>query len=372
MFSVKKEMKNLPVVHHASPSACSPLLVLALLTLCGLPQACIEDDLSWQKPGASTGDSNQSGEDLDTSGDSGGDRSGEDASGQGGGGDDVVVLPDAGPDLWQEGEEDMSTDMDQGDVLPPSRCTELAREITCDYLTTELDVDGISRDVHWQLPAGQPPEEGWPIVVFFQGSFFSSERSWESSEGTLYGGYQLTRTFKALLDEGFAILAPEASFGGSTYWDTNIWPYNYGWESSNDHALMLAIFEEAERGTFGELDTVSWFATGISSGGYMTSRMAIAYPGKFNALSIMSGSYATCAGVVCSVPDAEELPSDHPPTLFLHGSLDATVPLYTMERYAEELDALGIPHREIVDDTAGHEWIPAAVEALPAWFDTYR
>ena len=290
-----------------------------------------------------------------------------------------MVVPDAGDVLGEDlgaGELDMGGDARQdqpdSDLLPPSRCEELAREIACPYETTELDVDGISRDVHWQVPAGDPPEGGWPIVVFFQGSFFSSELSWQATEGTPYGGYQLARTFKSMLDEGFAVLAPEASLGGSTFWDTNIWPYNYSWEISNDHELMLAIFAEAERGTFGELDTSRWFATGISSGGYMTSRMAIAYPGKFRALAIVSASYATCSGVLCSVPDASDLPSDHPPTLFLHGSRDLTVPLYTMESYAEELVTLGTPTRQIVDETAGHEWIPAAVDTIPAWFKTYR
>lgn len=359
-------MQKLPLQLRAHIGA----TCLILATICLTP-ACIEDDLAGRLPGMDSGSTPALDAGMKDPADQGM-REQTDAS-QGGGGDDVI-LPDAGggeEDMAGQGE-DAGADDGGGGVLPPSACTELAREIACTYQTTELDVDGISRDIHWQVPSGKPPEAGWPVVVFFQGSFFSSELSWEATEGTLYGAYQLTRTFKALLDEGFAILAPEASFGGSTYWDTNIWPYNYSWESSNDHELMLALFDEVERGTFGDLDANEWYATGISSGGYMTSRMAIAYPGKFRALAIASGSYATCAGVLCSVPDADELPSNHPPTLFLHGSLDATVPLYTMESYAEELSLLGTPHEEIVDDTAGHEWIPAAVEAIPSWFKTHR
>lgn len=363
-----KLVKNRPLTgaHHA-------ILLGFLGSMLWFSPACIEEDLTGQLPGMDGGSSS----DLDAGGDGVTDQ-GEQPDTSGTGGGDDVIVPDAGQldggsggeDLTGGEEEDMGKG-DDGGVLPPSRCTELAREIACTYHTTELDIDGISRDIHWEVPAGEAPASGWPIVVFFQGSFFSSEYSWEASEGTPYGAYQLTRTFKALLDDGFAILAPEASFGGSTYWDTNIWPYNYSWESSNDHELMLALFDEAGRGTFGELDTNRWFATGISSGGYMTSRMAIAYPGKFRALAIASGSYATCAGVVCSVPDADELPTDHPPTLFLHGSLDATVPLYTMESYAEELTILGTANTQVIDDTAGHEWLPAAVEALPSWFKTH-
>ncbi len=265
---------------------------------------------------------------------------------------------------------DMTADKDLSPFLPSSPCVEQARELACEYNTTEVDADGLTRDVHWQVPAGEPPLSGWPIVVFFQGSLYSSELAWDNTEGSLYGAYQLTRTIKELLDRGFAVLAPEASYGGSTYWDTNIWPYNYSWESSNDHDLMLAIFDAAEEGTFGQLNTDRWFAMGISSGGYMTSRMAVAYPGKFTALAIASASYATCGGYYCSVPDAEDLPQDHPPTLFLHGSLDSTVPLYTMEYYFDELQLLNVATEQIVDDTAGHEWIPAAVEAVPRWFTT--
>ena len=115
-------------------------------------------------------------------------------------------------------------------------------------------------------------------------------------------------------------------------------------------------------------DTTRLYATGISSGGYMTSRMAVSYEGMFRALAIQSASYATCAGPLCVGPS---LPEDHPPTLFLHGTLDATVPQYTMELYYDDLLELGVPTRKVVDPVAGHEWIDSAPAEVLRWFQDH-
>lgn len=133
---------------------------------------------------------------------------------------------------------------------------------------------------------------------------------------------------------------------------------------------MLEIFERIEDGDFGPLDSTSLFATGISSGGYMTSRMAVSYPGRFRALAIHSASYATCSGPLCSVP--EDLPADHPPALFLHGELDPTVPVATMRAYADALSAQGTPVETVIDPAGGHEWIAEAPIEIPAWFARIR
>jgi len=128
---------------------------------------------------------------------------------------------------------------------------------------------------------------------------------------------------------------------------------------------MLAIFDALDRGVFGTMDTGHMYATGISSGGYMTSRMAVSYPGRFLALAIESASYATCAGPVCVVPD---LPPGHPPTLFLHGALDPIVPIQTMYLYDDKLVQEGVQTQVVVDPTGTHQWIPAAPDAVLGWF----
>lgn len=106
---------------------------------------------------------------------------------------------------------------------------------------------------------------------------------------------------------------------------------------------------------------------GISSGGFMTSRMAVSYAGAFRALVIASGSYATCSAT-CEVPD---LPAGHPPTLFLHGDADNVVKLSTMTPYRDKLTAAGHSVETVIRAGAGHEWLPEGKTAIPMWFDAY-
>ena len=121
-------------------------------------------------------------------------------------------------------------------------------------------------------------------------------------------------------------------------------------------------------GSFGRLDAARKYAAGISSGGYMTSRMAVSYAGEFRALAIHSASYATCSGVLCAIPG---VPADQPPTLFLHGAKDDVVPISTMEAYADALTAAGRETRTIVDPDAAHEWIAQAPAGIRGWFDAH-
>src|SRR5687767_1183792 len=101
----------------------------------------------------------------------------------------------------------------------------------------------------------------------------------------------------------------------------------------------------------------------------MTSRMALSYPGKFRALAVVSASWATCAGSLCSIPPP--LPSDHPPTLFLHGERDDIVPISTMRLYADALTAQKTEIRVVTDPDAGHVWLDVAPVEVPAWFGAH-
>jgi len=230
-----------------------------------------------------------------------------------------------------------------------------------------IDVGGgITRNVDYQLPLGTPSAAGWPVVFMFQGSFFSATHDFNAVSTDPFGAYYQALTLKALLDAGYAVLAPETAGAGSTYWDTNIPPYASAWQGCPDDVFMQAIFAAMGSGGFGLLDGSRLYATGISSGGYMTSRMAVSYAGKFKSLAICSASYATCAGAVCVIPTP--LPSDHPPTLFLHGSQDTVVPISTMQAYDSDLQAEGHTTNAIVDPNAGHQWIAQAPAAITAWF----
>lgn len=253
-------------------------------------------------------------------------------------------------------------------------CGPLPGGFRCHYNTATLVTEHGAREVHFALPlsggrddgAAGPPADGWPTVIAFQGSFFPAELYFTSDSSMAFGGEYQGQTVRALLEQGFAVVAPEAQVNGNQYWDSNLVHRNGAWEASPDHALMVALLEAIAAGNLGHLDAGRLFAMGISSGGYMTSRMAVSYPGRFERLAIVSGSYAVCGGAYCPLPDA--LPADHPPTLFLHGRGDVTTPLFTMERYAEALEDQGTEVKVVIDDDEGHGWIPASAEEVIPFF----
>jgi poly(3-hydroxybutyrate) depolymerase len=219
--------------------------------------------------------------------------------------------------------------------------------------------------VHWQVPIGAPPPRGWPVVFMFQGSFFSGNTFWDGAPTMPFGGWTQVHVTRALLDQGFAVVTPKTRFDGAYYWDTNVVGLADNWVAADDHHLMLQVF--AQLGSLiAPVDVGRLYATGISSGGYMTSRMAFSYPKKFRALAVVAGSWATCGGPLCSVPNP--LPADHPPTLFLHGEADETVPIGTMRLYADQLASQGIETRVVTDADAGHAWIGVSPSEVPAWF----
>jgi len=80
-------------------------------------------------------------------------------------------------------------------------------------------------------------------------------------------------------------------------------PSSILWAGCSDDVLVHALLDAMTAGTFGPLDASRRYEMGFSSGGFMTSRMAVSYPGIFRALAVASASYATC-GASCSVPRA--------------------------------------------------------------------
>jgi poly(3-hydroxybutyrate) depolymerase len=269
--------------------------------------------------------------------------------------------------------EDVADAMNGGTRSPAgvlvSRCVEGASALHCAHHIRRYAVRESERCVLWQVPVGEPPPGGWPLVFLFQGSSFPPSTFWDVSPDLPFGGWYQGQVVRTLLDHGYAVLTPSTSRCGHSYWDTNDWRFANRWETSDDYVLLSLIFEDVERGTLAPLDTKRLYAAGISSGGYMTSRMAVAYPGRFRALAIQSASYATCGGPFCRLPAS--LPADHPPTLFLHGKRDFIVPIGTMRSYRARLEAQGTPIREIDDAHAGHEWLAAAPAAIEAWFTTH-
>lgn len=254
-----------------------------------------------------------------------------------------------------------------GAALTTSRCQLFPSEVICSKRELTLPALLIRRKVTYEVPLGTPPAQGWPTVLYFQGSFFAGSRAFAADLADVAGQYNLTLTVKALLDAGYAVLAPDALLDGASFWQTNIPPWSLLWTTSSDHAFLLSILQAIQEGTFGALDPRRLYAMGISSGGFKTSRMAVSYRGRFRALAVHSASYATCSAV-CLVP---ALPGDHPPTLFLHGILDPIVTVPVMEQYRHALARDGHEVKTVFNPTAGHEWLTQGPQAITDWFNAH-
>lgn len=249
-----------------------------------------------------------------------------------------------------------------------SRCQIQAMQITCDHESLSLNDSTADREIAYETPLGVAPAAGWPAVIYFQGSFVTGTSAFAAQVGAPFGAYNLTLTIKALLDSGYAVIAPNAAMMGTTFWETNVPPYSTSWTGSPDDVFVTRILAAIPAGMFGTIDPSRLYAMGISSGGFMTSRMAVSYPGVFRALADHSGSYATCSAI-CVVPTP--LPANHPPVLFLHGDTDAIVPMSAVQPYFDALQAEGIEAQLVTDPNAGHEWLAAGAATIPAWFTSH-
>lgn len=256
-----------------------------------------------------------------------------------------------------------------------SRCSERSKtflvpgQITCSYRSLTLPSSALTqREVKYELPLGQPPAGGWPVAIVYQGSLFPVEFSRTTSAP--FGGFYELKTIKKLLDNGYAVLAPRAP--AELAWLTNAATVvsDNLYHTTTDYTFLTNVLQAIKDGAFGPLNPDRQYATGISSGGYNSSRMAVSFPGEFKALVIHSGSYAECLGPVCVVP--LQLPDDHPPTYFIHGLVDTIVPWSTMDSYYDRLRWEGITSDRHTNTLGGHEWFPESANLVFNWFERFQ
>lgn len=258
-----------------------------------------------------------------------------------------------------------------------SRCTRTNARVTCAHERVEIDVAGTKRVVFYQVPLGNPPSGGWPVVITWQPSIYWAEAHWTGFT-TIAGQVYATENIARLLDHGYAVITPQARQLANTVWESNVPIVNQRWEATQDHALVMKLFEQIASGFYGPLDPDNQFAMGMSSGGYMTSRMALSYADRFKALVIESGAWATClgptntnpAGLICDTPSP--LPAGHPPTLFVHGTADPIVPIFTMRDYYDQLVRDGIETQKIEVRLGSHVFFEVTPDAALAWFESHR
>lgn len=229
---------------------------------------------------------------------------------------------------------------------------------------------GHTRQVHWQVPQGKPPRGGWPVIFLSQGSLLPGRTFFFGREGAQLGEIHQVRTTQKMLDNGVAVVAPETLADGHLFWNTNIPAWAHAYHLSPDFRLFQNIFRAMEEGRLGPMRSRKMGATGISSGGYNTSRLALTFPARFGAVAIHSGGYATNSGsLLTHVPAV--LPQNHPPTLFLHGADDPVVPVGPMLKYAKTLQAQGTPVGTVIAPGYGHEWLPGCGDQILHWLQQY-
>ena len=91
-----------------------------------------------------------------------------------------------------------------------SRCTSTATSISCSAQTAWIDSGSAGqRKVVFQVPTGSAPSAGWPVALLFHGSLVRVSGFTYASDAP-FGGYHQGELVRALLDSGYAVIAPNA------------------------------------------------------------------------------------------------------------------------------------------------------------------
>lgn len=242
----------------------------------------------------------------------------------------------------------------------------------------------VNRPVRWQVPEGTPPAGGWPVAFYYAGTQATdTSHAFARNVGDSYGRIYEPQIIHELLDDPYgsgkkyAVFVPDPPASGVfvQFWHTNsVNPYSL----SCDYDFLPDFFGEIKGGSYGSASQYNMsrrYAYGISSGGYNTSRMAVTFnsgagnSNTWKALGVLSASYATCAGPICSIP---ALPSNHPPTKLWSGQNDIIVPISTVQLYYNKVVQGGFVAQKL-EHPQGHEFTIDSIgpSGVKAWFDLY-
>ncbi len=148
-----------------------------------------------------------------------------------------------------------------------------------------FEVDGLKRSYRTYLPKGLA--KGAPLLMVMHGS------GQNGAQIRLETGYG----FERLADQfGFAVVYPNAS---SSDWNdcSKIGDFNVNGRAVDD-VKFLGILADKLITEIG-IDRARVFATGVSSGGMMSIRLAIEAPEKFRAVAAVSASVPTAENFKC-------------------------------------------------------------------------
>lgn len=205
-----------------------------------------------------------------------------------------------------------------------------------------------------------------PVLIYFHSTDFPV--TLDRPKASPFGLYHEKRLIEKLVTEhNFIVIAPDALYNyGSFAWQTNLAPYFFNFESSEDYYLMDYLFNNLQE-FHPDIHTRKIFVGGLSSGGYMASRISILpdlakhVKGTF----IHSASYASCISYYCDIPT--DIPDYHPPTLLIASRFDPLVPEGTIEVYYERLKEAGIGARLVSRPGAWHGMYDSDIKLIIDW-----
>jgi len=207
-----------------------------------------------------------------------------------------------------------------------------------------LDING--RNALIAYPTTDMPPYGFPVVIAFHGTF-----------GTGYNWFAPDRLItEMLLHAGYAVIAPSSLKCTSEVghnilckmpalrWrlDEQEWNENYDLIFLS-HLLAVAIDENPS------INGNMIHLMGSSNGGFFAILAASLAPQKFETITICGSGYTSGFN-----PD---IPTNHPRTLILHGSLDVIVPSLLSKLYYDALLKNGITCKRLINQFAGHGWL---------------
>lgn len=180
-------------------------------------------------------------------------------------------------------------------------------------------------------PAGSPPEEGWPLVLFLhgageRGSDLALVKTWGPPR-RLEQGEGLWASFPAI------VVAPQCPDGQR--WNTNI---------------LMALLDEIEESRRVDPDRV--YVTGMSMGGYGTWALADRDPDRFAAIAPICGGYPY-------LPYQAKARLEGLPIWAFHGDQDTVVPVEKTLEITREFEGDDRVRVTIFEGVDHNSWEPA-------------
>ncbi|MFH1837900.1 MAG: alpha/beta fold hydrolase, partial [Candidatus Kuenenbacteria bacterium] len=241
-----------------------------------------------------------------------------------------------------------------------------------------------NRKAYCQIPT---TGSNFPIIIVLHGGG-QDAKDWfvnNNSPG------QVEFVKKALI-KGYAVIAPDSetpNYSNCTIKDTKQWYYEKDWQNSSDYTFFNQIIPWINNQNIFNSNRV--YATGISSGGFMSSRLARFFgTPKIKAIAVRSAGDAdsithedrsnmklcsdgnnpfpaSCGPIFNDVNSS--INTNHSPTLIIHGSKDGTVPIESANHYYDELTSANIATTKKVKPLGCHTWFDDYDQEILDWFN---